>query len=98
MPWADPEKNAEAVRRWRAAHPGYSSHYAHPSHLTQSRYSVLEEDIKQQTALYRLSRCKADDPAEYRRRERRWIQTTDFWILGDDNGQDQTRRRTRLND
>ena len=98
MPWADPEKNAEAVRRWRVAHPGYSRRYARSSRgLTQSRYSVLEEDVSQQTELHRLSRRKVDDPIEYRRRERRWIQATDFWS-GDNDGQGQTRRRASFDD
>lgn len=98
MPWADPERNAEAVRRWRAAHPGYWRRYDRASRVgTVSRYAVLDEDILQQGALYMLSRCASDDPSTYRLRERRWIQATDFWS-GDSDGQGTTRRRAQLDD
>lgn len=82
MPWKDPEKNAEAVRRWRSRNPGYWRRYDRASrayYATISRYKALDEDLKQQEALYRLSRRQADRPDVYRQRERRWIQATDFW-------------------
>lgn len=96
MPWADPEKNAEAVRRWRVAHPGYWRERP-PRNLTVSRYRCLDEDVAQQAALCSLSRRKADCPKAYRARERRWIQSTDFWS-GEDDGQGATRRRSQLHD
>jgi hypothetical protein len=98
MPWADPERNAEAVRRWRAAHPGYSSRYAHSRTLSISRYRVLDEDVAQQCALYKLSRRRDDCPEAYRRRERRWIQTTDYWSGDDADGSGKARRRAGLDD
>jgi hypothetical protein len=96
MPWADPEKNAEAVRRWREAHPGYWQRYPR-QRVTVSRYALLDEDVRQQAALHRLSRRKADHPDLYRRNERRWIQATDFWS-GDTDGQGPARRRIELDD
>lgn len=98
MPWADPDKNAEAVRRWRVAHPGYWRKYAAGKPLTQppvSLYQALEEDLAQQRELYRLSRRKADDPVEYRRRERAWIAATTIWTL---DGSGNTGRRTEQHD
>lgn len=95
MPWADPEKNAEAVRQWRVAHPGYWRRYR-PSQteVTISRYQALDEDLKQQAELYRLSRRKADDPKVYRQRERQWIHATGFWS-GENDGQGAPHRRAR---
>lgn len=86
MPWRDPEKNVEAVRRWRAAHPGYWRRYARDAEYPINRYKVLDEDIAQQRALYRLSRRNADRPELYRRRERQWIQTTYRSLEGPDDG------------
>ena len=80
MPWADPEKNAEAVRRWRARHPGYWRAYPR-ERRTVSLYRMLDEDVAQQRELYRLSRRKADDPNVYRARERQWIQAATFWTV-----------------
>ena len=98
MPWADPEKNAAAGARWRAAHPGYWRRYYRPPRAARiSRYAVLDEDVAQQAALFRLSRRKADDPGAYRRRERQWIQATDFWDGGDD-GSGIHSRRANLDD
>jgi len=76
MPWADPEKNAEAVRRWRTRNPGYWRNSARTRELPISRHQVLDEDLAQQAELYRLSRRKADHPTAYRQRERRWINAT----------------------
>ena len=86
MPWADPERNAEAVRRWRAAHPGYSRRYDRRRVPTISRYAVLDEDLAQQEALHRLSRRKCDEPSAFRARERQWIQATAFWAVDDELG------------
>ena len=97
MPWSDPEKNAAAVRRWRAANPGYWRRYDRHRNLTVSRYAVLDEDVAQQAELHRLSRRKADDAEEYRHRERRWIQETAFWS-GEDDGSGTYRRRAEQPD
>lgn len=97
MPWADPEKNEQAVRNWRAAHPGYSSRYDRTRIETVSRYALLDEDLKQQRVLYGMSHRKDEHPEAYRQRERQWIQATAFWS-GDDDGSGSPRRRTRLYD
>jgi hypothetical protein len=77
MPWADPEKNAEAVRRWRARNPGYWRNSTRArDEPPLSRHQVLNEDLAQQAELFRLSRRKDDDPKAYRLRERRWISST----------------------
>jgi len=96
MPWADPEKNAEAVRRWRAAHPGYAGRYARSCSLTVSRYACLDEDLAQQVELHRISRRREDDPKAYRLRERRWIQATAYWTSDDASGTH--RRRVESDD
>jgi hypothetical protein len=95
MPWADPEKNAEAVRRWRARNPGYwrRSNRARDEPPI-SRYQALSEDLTQQGELFRLSRRKADDPQAYRLRERRWIAATAFWS----SDVDEPERRDRTDD
>ena len=77
MPYSDPDREAECQARWRAAHPDYWRGRRRTAALPPvSRYQALDEDLRQQAALFALSRRRADDPAVYRTRERRWIQVT----------------------
>lgn len=47
-----------------------------------SREQLLDQDLIQQRALYKLSRRKADDPESYELRERRWLRITYFGSAG----------------
>jgi hypothetical protein len=51
------------------------------------QHEILREDIKQQAALHRLSRRKADCPDSYKRREMTFIRLTHpmtYCMTGDD--------------
>ena len=75
--------------QWRAYNARTGDRHVRLLPLRQ--YEALREDLIQQKALYRLTRCKADCPDEYKRREMTFIRLTRpmvYYMTGDGDAGD----------
>jgi hypothetical protein len=77
--------------QWRAYNARTGDRHVSRREFPLRQHEALAEDLKQQEALFRLSRRKDDDPKEYKRREMAFIRLTvpaTYAMTGDNDAGD----------